>query len=327
MAAMNSWRTPSESAGNGAQKTGAEAKKNTALKSAVSARGRGEYSDRLLVDMPAVWLNALRMKSKVVAILETRAGTHLAELVTRRGGVPMLAPALEEVPDVDPRAVLALLDRWRAEPFKICIFQTGVGTKALFAATDAANVTDELKQLLSASMVVVRGPKPVGELNTRNIRIDIRAESPFTTEMVLAALAGIEVKGFSILVQRYGATNQALAAALEARGATVLEIATYRWALPADTQPLVELLQALDHGRVDAVVFTSAVQMHNLYAIAQKVGCAAQLAGHLNRSVVASIGPVCSRTLRDYGVTPTLEASPPKLGPLLTALDAALSAA
>ena len=30
--------------------------------------------------------------------------------------------------------------------------------------------------------------------------------------------------------------------------------------------------------------------------------------------------------LRDYGVTPTLEADPPKLGPLLSALDVALSA-
>ncbi|MDP9007926.1 MAG: uroporphyrinogen-III synthase [Pseudomonadota bacterium] len=267
------------------------------------------------------------MKSKVVAILETRAGTHLAELVARRGGVPMLAPALEEVPDVDPRAVLSMLERWRIEPFKICIFQTGVGTRALFSATDAANSTDELKKLLAASMVVVRGPKPVGELSARSIRIDIRAESPFTTEMVLAALAGIEVKGFSILVQRYGATNQALAAALEARGATVHEIATYRWALPADTQPLVELLQALGRGAVDAVVFTSAVQIHNLYAIAHKVGSAAQLAGQLNQSIVASIGPVCSRALRDHGVTPTFAASPPKLGPLMTALDSALGAA
>jgi len=267
------------------------------------------------------------MKSKVVAILETRAGAHLGELVARRGGVPMLAPALEEVPDADPRAVLSMLERWRIDPFKICIFQTGVGTRALFSATDAANLTAELKQLLAASMVVVRGPKPVGELNAREIRIDIRADSPFTTETVLAALAGTEVKDSSILVQRYGATNQALSAALEARGARVQEIATYRWALPADTQPLVELLEALGRGRVDAVVFTSAVQMHNLYAIAQKAGSAAQLAGHLNRLIVASIGPVCSRALRDYGVTPTLEASPPKLGPLLTALDLALSAA
>ena len=239
----------------------------------------------------------------------------------------MLAPALEEVPDVDPRALRSLLERWRIEPFQICIFQTGVGTRALFAATDAAALTPELEQRLASSRVVVRGPKPVGELNARNIRIDMRAESPFTTETVLAALAGVEVKGFSILVQRYGAANQALAAALEARGATVHEIATYRWALPADTQPLVDLLQALERGRVDAVVFTSAVQMHNLYTMAQKLGSAAHLAGHLNRSIVASIGPVCSRTLRDYGVTPTLEASPPKLGPLLTALESALSGA
>jgi uroporphyrinogen-III synthase len=273
------------------------------------------------------WLNALPMKSKVVAILETRTGAHLAELVARRGGVPMLAPALEEVPDVDPQAVLTMLERWRIDPFKICIFQTGVGTRALFSATDAANLTVKLKELLAASMIAVRGPKPVGELNARGIRIDIRAASPFTTDTVLAALADIAVKDCSILVQRYGATNQALAAALEARGATVHEIATYRWALPANTRPLVELLDALREGRVDAVVFTSAVQMHNLYAIAQKAGNAAHLASDLNRSVVASIGPVCSRTLRDYGVTPTFEANPPKLGPLLSALDLALSAA
>jgi len=278
--------------------------------------------------MPSLWwLNDLPMKSKVIAILETRTGAHLAELIARRGGVPMLAPALEEVPDVDPQAVLSLLERWRIEPFKICIFQTGVGTRALFSATDSANLTPQLKELLTASIIVVRGPKPVGELNARDIRIDIRAASPFTTDTVLTALAGIAVQDCSILVQRYGATNQALTAALEARGATVHEIATYRWALPANTQPLVELLDALRQDRVDAVVFTSAVQMHNLYAIAQKAGNATHLAGHLNRSVVASIGPVCSRTLRDYGVTPTLEADPPKLGPLLSALDVALSAA
>jgi uroporphyrinogen-III synthase len=273
------------------------------------------------------WLNGVLMKSKVVAILETRTGAHLAELVARRGGVPMLAPALEEVPDVDPQAVLSMLERWRTEPFKICIFQTGVGTRALFSATDTANLTSKLKEFLAASMIVVRGPKPVGELNARDIRIDIRAASPFTTDTVLTALAGTAVKNSSILVQRYGATNHALATALEARGAAVHEIATYRWGLPANTQPLIELLDALRQRRVDAVVFTSAIQMHNLYAVAQKAGDAVHLASHLNRSVVASIGPVCSRTLRDYGVTPTLEANPPKLGPLLSALDLALSAA
>jgi uroporphyrinogen-III synthase len=266
------------------------------------------------------------MKSKVVAILETRTGAHLAELVTRRGGIPLLAPALEEVPDIDPEAVRSLLEKWRIEPFKICIFQTGVGTRALFSATDAAGLTADLQELLGHSMVVVRGPKPVGELNARAVRIDIRAPSPFTTETVLAALADTGVAGAPILVQRYGESNQMLVSQLTARGALVQEIATYRWALPADTQPLTQLLQALQKGRVDAVVFTSAVQIHNLYSIAEKTGSAAELAKNLNRAVVASIGPVCSRALRHYGVSPALEANPPKLGPLMTALDAALGA-
>ena len=265
------------------------------------------------------------MKSKVVAILETRTGAHLAELIARRGGVPMLAPALEEVPDADPEAVRSMIERWRSEPFKICIFQTGVGTRALFGATDAAQLTAELKQLLAASLVVVRGPKPVGELNARDIRIDIRASSPFTTEMVLEALAATDVRDSSILVQRYGAANRALAEALEARGATVSEIATYRWGLPQDTRPLIALIAALERGEVDAVVFTSAVQVHHLYAVADQTGNSGGLAAQLNRSIVASIGPVCSRALREFGVVPTLEADPPKLGPLMVALDAALS--
>ncbi|HEX3950476.1 MAG TPA: uroporphyrinogen-III synthase [Steroidobacteraceae bacterium] len=265
------------------------------------------------------------MKSKVVAILETRTGAHLAGLIERRGGVPMLAPALQEVPDIDANALRALLTHWRVDPFKICIFQTGVGTKALFAAAEAADMSAELKQLLAASRVAVRGPKPSGELNSRGIRIDIRAAAPFTTETILAALVDVQIAGTSILVQRYGEKNRMLCAELESRGANVREIATYRWALPVDTRPLARLLEALSQGRVDAVVFTSAVQMHNLYSMAQQAGSAADLANNLNRSIVASIGPVCSRALRDYGVAPALEANPPKLGPLISALDTALS--
>jgi uroporphyrinogen-III synthase len=274
----------------------------------------------------AAWLNTAIMKSKVVAILETRTGAHLGELIARRGGIPMLAPALEEVPDVDPQAVASLLAQWRIDPFKIVIFQTGVGTRALFAATDSSGLTDELLRHLRASVVVVRGPKPVGELNLREVRIDIRAATPFTTDTVLAAVSELPVHGARVLVQRYGAANQQLCQELEARGANVQEIATYRWALPSNTQPLSELLEALASSSVDAVVFTSAVQIHNLYAIAEQSGRASELAGQLNRLVVASIGPVCSRALRERGVTPTFEASPPKLGPLVAGLDDALSA-
>jgi len=139
-------------------------------------------------------------------------------------------------------------------------------------------------------------------------------------------VSAIPMHGSRVLVQRYGAANQQLRESLEGRGAKVEEIATYRWALPADTQPLAALLAALARSSIDAVVFTSAVQIHNLYAVAEKSGGSTELASQLNRVVIGSIGPVCSRALRERGITPSFEANPPKLGPLIAALDEALSA-
>jgi uroporphyrinogen-III synthase len=60
--------------------------------------------------------------------------------------------------------------------------------------------------------------------------------------------------------------------------------------------------------------------------VAEKTGRAAQLADQLNRLIIASIGPVCSRALREHGVTPSFEANPPKLGPLVAELNEILSA-
>lgn len=264
------------------------------------------------------------VQNKVIAILEARAGAHLGELIERRGGVPLLAPALEEVPDADPREIAALLATWRADPFKVTIFQTGVGTRALFQTTDTLGLTSELQALLAASTVVVRGPKPVGELNARAIAIAYRANSPFTTSTVLEAIAGISLTNERVLIQRYGAANRELREGLEARGARTEEIATYRWALPHNLRPLLDLLAALHDKRVDAVVFTSAVQIQNLHAVAQQSGVADRLTALLNRCVIASVGPVCSNALAKFGVKPTFEASPPKLGPLVEGLDAAL---
>jgi uroporphyrinogen-III synthase len=263
---------------------------------------------------------------KTVAILEARTGAHLAELISRHGAVPLLAPALEEVPDVDPAAVGRLLQDWIAHPFRMMIFQTGVGTRALFGVTDSLGSTPKLLDLLDKATVVVRGPKPTGELNARGVRIDIRAASPFTTETVMAAIAASPLAGARVVVQRYGEANRRLCEALTGRGAAVQEIATYRWALPEDTGPLERLVEALARSAVDAVVFTSAVQVKHLFAVAERKGRAAELPALMRGLIVASIGPVCSRTLEERGITPTFEADPPKLGPLVAGLKAALDA-
>ena len=236
----------------------------------------------------------------------------------------MLAPALAEVPVIDPANIARLIAGLEARPPRVAIFQTGVGTRALFDATDTLGITPQMLAVLSKCVVVARGPKPTGVLRSREVRIDRSAAEPYTTVQVLATLEDLPLSGERVLVQRYGETNVELERALSAKGAEVVEIPTYRWALPEDTRPLEALIAALARGEIDAAVFTSASQAHNLFELARRTGDDGSLPANLNRTLVASIGPVCSTALKTHGVNIALEASPPKLGPLVAALEKAL---
>ena len=264
------------------------------------------------------------MQGKTVAILETRLGKQLSELVAKRGGKPVHAPALAEVPAIEPKAIAALVHGIESRPARLAVFQTGVGTTALFAATDSLGLTDKLLGLLANMTVAVRGPKPTGALRSRGVRIDVAAKEPFTTAELLVALETVDVANQRAIVQRYGEANIDLEEALRAKGAEVIEITTYRWALPSDTKPLIRLMEALERGEIDAVAVTNAAQIYNLFALAERMGQTVALRAGLKRTVVASIGPVATEALRKYGVPITLEASPPKLGPFMSALEKAL---
>ena len=253
------------------------------------------------------------MKDKTVAILESRMRDHIASLVRKYGGTPFSAPALAEIPDIDPAHIDELIRDWNSAPRDIFIFQTGVGTRALFAATDLLGLTDLLLRLLDSARVVVRRPKPATVLYSRKVRIDCAASDPFTTHEVLAEMHGTPLRGKRVVMQRYGETNRELQAALESDGAVVIEIVTYCWALPEDTAPLLRLVDALGRGEIDLVAFTSASRASNLFTVAH------------GRTLVASIGPVCSAALRKLSVRVDIEAQPPKLGPFIEAINAALS--
>jgi hypothetical protein len=66
----------------------------------------------------------MSLQSKKVAILETRLGRQLVELVEGRGAVAFHAPALAELPDLDPDAIAALVRSLEERPAKLAVFQT-----------------------------------------------------------------------------------------------------------------------------------------------------------------------------------------------------------
>ena len=195
----------------------------------------------------------------------------------------------------------------------------------MFTATDSLGLTDVLLRLLDSAQVVVRGPKPTTVLHSRKVRIDRAASNPFTTLEVLAEMDETPLRGKRVVVQRYGETNRELQAELENEGAEAIEIVTYRWGLPEDTTPLLRLIGALGRDEIDLVAFTSASQASNLFTVAQYDAKEASLKQSLGRTLVASIGPVCSAALRKLAVRVDIEAKPPKLAPFIEAINAALS--
>jgi uroporphyrinogen-III synthase len=128
------------------------------------------------------------------------------------------------------------------------------------------------------------------------------------------------LSGARIAVQEYGVSNVALLDGLVDRGARISRVPVYRWALPEDIAPLKNAVAAIAAGQVDAVMFTTGVQVVHLWQIVQELQVEPQVRRGLARAVVASIGPSTSEELRRHGVAVDLEASHPKFGMLVREL-------
>jgi uroporphyrinogen-III synthase len=67
-------------------------------------------------------------------------------------------------------------------------------------------------------------------------------------------------------------------------------------------------------GRVDLVLFTAGVQVHHLVQVAEGMGLREGLIRALQKSKIASIGPVTSEALAEYELKASMEPSHPKMG-------------
>jgi uroporphyrinogen-III synthase len=257
-----------------------------------------------------------------VMAFESRRAAELESLIRRHGGVPMVVASMREVPLEDKRVALELLRRLEAGEVDMVVMMTGVGVRT-FAETLAERCSPErLATSLSRATLVARGPKPIAELRKLGLTPQIRVPEPNTWREVLSSLdAHAPVRDRRVAVLEYGVTNEQLIAELEARGAQVLRVPLYRWALPEDVRPLQDAVSRLASEGVDYVLFTSRRQAEHVMRTAGELGLADAVRDHVRRLVVvASIGPVCSDTLRQHELPVDLEPEHPKMGQLVVAV-------
>lgn len=255
-----------------------------------------------------------------VAAFESRMESEMRRLIERYGGKALVAPSMREILLEENPQVLAFGEQLLAGIFDMVVLLTGVGTRSLIEVLQTRFSVESVKKALSETVLVVRGPKPLGVLKELGLKPDIEVPEPNTWRDLIQAIDHDKpegLRGWRIAVQEYGASNPELLKAFRQRGGLVTQVPVYRWALPEDTAPLEKTLNHILAGKVDVVLITNAVQVDHIVKFLKQRQTFEKFQDILPKMVIASIGKIASEGLQRHGFPVDLEPSHPKMGILV----------
>jgi uroporphyrinogen-III synthase len=252
-----------------------------------------------------------------VAVAADRGREDLAALLEHEDARVVLAPPLRIVPvaeDTELRATtLALIEH----PPDVLVANTGLGTRGWLSAAEGWGLGEALRSALAGTYLVARDSKTRSALRDAGLTEAWSAASEQWSEVQKHLLAR-GITGARVAVQLHGEAQPELTVSLTAAGATVIEIAAYRWLPPADPTPLRRIVDLATNRLVDAIAFTCAPAAGALLSIAGPE--AGDLLQALRTDVLAAcLGPVTAASLARHGV-PVLAPRRARLGDLVWAL-------
>jgi uroporphyrinogen-III synthase len=261
----------------------------------------------------------------VVGVTADARRDDQAELLARRGAVVVAGPVLSCVAAPEPR-LRELTEQVIARPPDVLVATTATGMRMWFGVAEQWGRRAALTAALSTSFVAARGEKTVNAMNA--VELTVWWQPPLeTSDEIVAHLLAQGVAGKRIAVQLDGGGSSGLCDALASAGADVLPLAVYEWRLPDDNQRVLSLIDSACDGRLDAVTFTAAPAVHNLFAIARRHELDASLAeAFAERVLCACLGPASAAAARREGVPDPVVPPRSRLGSLVQALAERLSA-
>jgi uroporphyrinogen-III synthase len=263
------------------------------------------------------------LTGRVVAIAETRELDVFASLLERRGAQVLRYPLIRIVDAPDPAPVLAWCQRLIDGGFDDLILLTGEGLHRLLACLTRHAPADQerFRQALARVRKITRGPKPARALRELGLAPELAAPEP-TTAGIIALLRNEDLRGRRVAVQLYGSDpNQPLHEFLGQAGASVWPVAPYAYEDASGSAAVTELLDRMRSGHIDAIAFTSKLQVERLFRAAAPEHVREALAA----TNVAAIGPIVAAALQSHGVSvATMPESSWFMKPLTAALTEAL---
>ncbi len=254
-----------------------------------------------------------------VVAFESRRANEMEKLIRYHGGMPQVAPSMQEVPLSEAAEALAFAEQLFDGKFDIVILLTGVGTRMLADAVATRYPRERFIEALKRVTIVARGPKPVSALREMGLKPDLLVPEPNTWRDVLAVLnSKLSLERRRVAVQEYGVSNPDLLAGLRNHGAIVTVVPVYRWTLPEDLAPLRDTISAIIRGEADIALFTSSQQVRHLIQVAANDGLEQRLREGFKQVAIGSIGPTMTETLNEVGLTVDYEPNSPKMGNLVS---------
>jgi len=264
------------------------------------------------------------LAGRAIGITADRRWEEQADLFRRRGATIVHGPTMTTRLLHEDQELRAVTEDLVALPPAYLAATTGIGIRTWMKAARIWDLEQPLLAALSGARIVARGPKAAGAVDEAGLAVWARARSE-RMEDVAALLLAEPLDGVRVAVQLYGVDAPGLRSSLADAGAEVVTVPVYEWELPADPGPAQALVAAAARADLDAVTFTSAPAVHNLFAIARDMGLADSLRDALNGPVVAAcVGPVCGGAAREEGIRAPVQPAVGRLGLLVRSLTQAL---
>lgn len=268
-----------------------------------------------------------RLDGYRILILETREEAQFSRLLTEQGADVVACPMFVIHDAPHPAPIEAWIGRFIERPCDDLVLLTGEGLRRLMKVARRTGTDQAFVAALGKARKFTRGPKPGRALREIGLEPHQVTEKP-TSEGMAELLSRFELKGHRVGLQLYPERDHAvLINAITAQGAEVDAVLPYAYDPKAADANIVTAIEEMATRRIDAIALTSSGQVRRLFEVAKAHGCEARLKDGLQRTPIASVGPVVSEELASHGLRTDI--TPPEgaffMKPLISAMATALA--
>lgn len=241
------------------------------------------------------------LAGKKIATGASRKTEEWGALIEKQGGIPLVR-SLQGTVFLAEEESKNELRNLIAEGVDWAIFTTGMGLDALVRLAEECDLHAPFMRLLQQANVAARGYKTYAALKKLDIK-PVAVDDDGTTKGLVRALESFDFTGQRVAVQLHGETAPALARFFAERGASVTYLLPYRHIAPP-AESVEQVCQELSAGQIDAICFTSAVQVRFLFEYARQAGHVDQIKHAFEQSSLAvAVGKLTAEALEEEGIT------------------------